>query len=53
MWAVMICTECGYAFAIKDEPDFQSCPSCGLDDTSGTGEYLGDKLYTSSGKEIK
>lgn len=52
-WALMVCEECEYYFAIKEEPDFQSCPRCGSENTTGTGEYLGDTLYTKSGKVIQ
>lgn len=52
-WAIMFCDDCGYHFAIKEEPNFQICSSCGSEDTTGTGEYLSDALYTESGKPIK
>jgi Zn finger protein HypA/HybF involved in hydrogenase expression len=51
-WAVMVC-DCGYVFAIKEEPKFQSCPNCGSEDTQGTGEYLDSTLYTENGKKIQ
>lgn len=52
-WAVMICETCEYHFAIPEEPNFQVCPSCGSEESTGTGEYLSDTLYTSSGKVIQ
>jgi Zn finger protein HypA/HybF involved in hydrogenase expression len=51
-WAIMMCEDCGYAFAIQEEPNFQSCPKCGGEETTGTGEYLDGQLYTESGRKI-
>jgi Zn finger protein HypA/HybF involved in hydrogenase expression len=51
-WAIMGCEDCGYYFAIEEEPDFQGCPKCGSEETQGTGEYLSDQLYTKSGEKI-
>jgi hypothetical protein len=39
-------------FAIEEEPNFQSCPNCGSEETIGTGEYLNGILYTKDGHEI-
>lgn len=52
-WAIMVCEECGTAFAVRDEPQFQYCTNCCSDDTMGTGEYLSNTLYSSSGKVIQ
>lgn len=52
-WAIMFCEECQYTFAIPEDPNFQSCPNCASEETMGTGEYLGDTLYTATGKKIQ
>jgi len=52
-WAVMVCEDCGYYFAVPEEPDFQSCPKCCSEETTGTGEYLADTLYTENGTKIQ
>ncbi|MEM5009364.1 hypothetical protein WKH57_01455 [Niallia taxi] len=52
LWTVMACEDCDQHFAIKEKPNFQICPYCGSEETTGTAEYLSNKLYTQDGEEI-
>ena len=51
-WAIMFCDDCNGHFAINEEPDFQTCPYCGGDETTGTGEYLLNELVNEDGEKF-